>query len=160
MVGPLRRVAIAFALVLLCLAAAPPVGAAKPDREFAPAADVLVSGLCDFDVLVEVLVNKEYTTAFYDRDGNVVRIHIAGRLVNRLTNTTTGEAIEVDVSGPGVFLVDEEGLTVEARGRWLLFFAGEFVIVSGNTVLRVDSTGESIVSRNGSQIDVCSLLGG
>ena len=160
MLGPLRRVSIAFAVLLLSIAVAPPVAATKPDRQFAPSAGVLISGFCDFDVQLDIVVNKEYATTFYDRDGNVVRVHIAGRFVNRLTNTTTGEAVEINVSGPGLFLSDEEGLTVQARGRWLLFFAGEFVVVSGHTVLRVDAAGESIVSRRGSQIDVCSLLAG
>lgn len=147
---------LAFALLLLALA---PVAAGKPDRAFAPSpTDVTLSGYCGFDVRVQVVANNEYTTTFYDRDGNVTRTHIAGRFVVLLTNVATGKTMQLQASGPGSFIADATGLTLEARGTWFFFFAGELFVTSGHSVLRVDAAGETIVDLRGRTLDVCQLL--
>ncbi len=145
----------------LALATVAPTLAAKPDRVFAESpTDFTISDICSFPVRAEVVVNQEYATTFYDRDGNVTRTHISGRYVVRLTNTTTGTAIKLQASGPGSFVADAEGLTVNARGTWLLFFAGRLLAVTGHTTLRVDAAGETIVGVRGRTVDLCEVLAG
>src|SRR5262245_427240 len=95
---------------LLAIAVAAPVAAAKPDRAFAPADDVLVD-LCEFDVLQHRLVNNEYFTTFFDRDGNVTRSQVNGHLVVELTNLESGKSIVLNASGHGRFVEDADGLT-------------------------------------------------
>lgn len=148
---------IGLALALVVVLAAP-VAAAKPDRSFAEAGDILVSGYCDFDVIEHPLSNKEYFTTFYDRDGNVRRSHVAGRLVLELINVESGRSIVVNASGPGRFVDDADGTTIYTGGTWIFNFAGEFFMLSGRGVFRVDGNGETIVSRHGHVVELCPLL--
>ncbi len=158
----MRRLIVPVLLAMtLAFAAVGSTLAAKPDRVFAESpTDFTLSGFCSFPVHAEVVVNNEYATTFYDRDGNVTRTHISGRYVVRLTNTMTGTAIELQASGPGSFVADAEGLTVNARGTWFLYFAGRLLAVTGHTTLRVDAAGETIVGVRGRTVELCEVLGG
>ena len=90
-------------MTLLLLLSAAPVSARPPDREPVPdARDEYAAGVvCAFPTLIETTANKEKATTFYDREGNVVRQLVTGKLRMRITNTATGESIDVNVSGPG-----------------------------------------------------------
>jgi hypothetical protein len=155
----LFRSGIGLALgAALLVAMAAPVAAAKPDRSFAEAGDILVSGFCDFDVVEHPLANNEYFTTFFDRDGNVTRTQVTGRLVLELINLETGRSIVVNASGPGRFVDDADGTTVHTGGTWILNFAGEFFMLSGRGVFRIDADGETIVARRGHIVELCPLL--
>ena len=151
------EIGLALGLVLVLAA---PVAAAKPDRSFADAGDILVSGYCDFDVIEHPVSNNEYFTTFVDRDGNITRSHVAGRLVLELINVDTGDSIVVNASGPGSFVDDAEGTTVLTGGTWILNFAGEFFMLNGRGVFRVDANGETIVAVHGHVTELCPLLAG
>ena len=150
-------IGLALATALL-VAFAAPVAAAKPDRSFAEAGDILVSGYCDFDVVEHPLANNEYFTTFFDGNGNVRRSHVAGRLVLEPVNFDSGKSIVVNASGPGRLVDDADGTTVYTAGTWILNFAGESVMLSGHGVFRIDANGETIVSRQGRVVELCPLL--
>ena len=80
----MHRAATTFAvLALLAMIAVPVAAADKPTREFVPAPSefTLDASICGFDVLVEVLTNKEYAITFSNGMTTVV-----GPLSVRLTN--------------------------------------------------------------------------
>src|SRR6186997_1172715 len=88
-----RRITATLAALALLGIVAAPVSAAKPERVFAPAGDIVISGICAFDVLVETVVNKEYTTTHVDRAGNPTRTHVSGRLVQRISRIGSDSSI-------------------------------------------------------------------
>jgi hypothetical protein len=141
------------------MALAAPVSAAKPDRSFAPAGDIVISGICEFDVLVETIANKEYSTTFFDRSGNVTRTQVAGHLVERVSRIGGDTSIVLNVSGPGKFVDGDEGLIVDTHGTWLMFFAGQLFTLSGHGRYFVADT-ETIISRHGRIVELCSILAG
>jgi hypothetical protein len=149
------ELSLALGMVLVLAA---PVAAAKPDRSFAEAGDIVVSGYCDFDVIEHPLSNNEYFTTFFDRDGNVTRSHVAGHLVLELINVESGHSIVVNASGPGRFVDDADGTTVLTGGNWVLNFAGRFFMLNGRGVFRVDANGETIVAIRGHVTDLCPPL--
>ncbi len=87
-----------------------------------------------------------------------------GAFVLRLTNTSTGKSITVNISGPGRFTIHPDGsATLEASGRW--FFAVlenapfSAFISSGHAVLSIGTDGTvTLVSHSGRVEDVCALL--
>ena len=155
----LRRTLAIMAAGALVLAIAGPAAAAKPERVPVPPQDFVISGFCDFDVLVETLASKTYNTTFFDRDGNVTRDLGTGHLVVRMTNVDTGRSIELNISGPGTFVNSAAGLTVDTHGNWMLFIDGQLFTLSGHGVFFVDATSETIVSRRGHVTDLCPVLG-
>ena len=54
-------------------------------------------------------MNKEVLTTFYDKDGNVIRQHIAGTLKVRLTNVATDKSVDLNISGPGTYTFPPDG---------------------------------------------------
>jgi hypothetical protein len=146
-------------------ALSPAASADKPLREFLPAEDLVLEGICPFPVAVNVLTNKEFVTTFSDG-----RQLITGVFKLRLTNLDDpSKSLDVNVSGPGVITVSEEGeLTLRAKGRWLFFFfpgdlgpgePGLLVITTGLAVLTADAEGNlSFTHRTGTTTDVCTAL--
>jgi len=156
------RVLVSAGLTAALIAAvfAAPASAAKPDRSFADTGDIPVSGYCDFEVIEHPLVNKEYATTFFDKDGNVTRSQVNGHLVLELINVDSGASSVVNASGPGRFVEDAEGLTVYTGGHWILNFAGQFFALKGRGVFRIDANGETIVATHGHLVDLCEVLAG
>lgn len=155
----LRRTLAITAAVGLVLALAGPAAAGKPERVAVPQETFVISGFCDFDVLVEPLASKTFNTTFFDRDGNPTRDHGTGRLVIRMTNIDSGRSIELNISGPGRFVEGPAGLTVDTYGNWMLFIDGQLFTLSGHGQFFVDATSETIVSRRGHITDLCPILG-
>ena len=138
----------------------------KPTRSPLPAGPFEAPpGLfCSFGVLSEPVVNKQVVKTFPpEPNGDIVQI-ATGAFVQRLTNTSTGESITVNISGPGRFTIHPDGsVTLEASGRW--FFAVienaplNAFINSGRAVLNIGTDGTvTLVSRSGHVEDVCALL--
>jgi hypothetical protein len=156
----MRRAATTFAmLALLAMIVVPVAAADKPTREFVPAPSefTLDASICGFDVLVEVLKNKEYAITFSNGMTTVV-----GALSVRLTNLDDPtQSIVLNIPGPGFF--DESGLT--AVGPWLNWFLpGELgpgspgVLVYTLGRVRIDDSGFHLLA--GRQIDLCAELAG
>jgi hypothetical protein len=158
--GKMRRAATTFAmLALLAMIVVPVAAADKPTREFVPAPSefTLDASICGFDVLVEVLTNKEYAITFSNGMTTVV-----GALSVRLTNLDDPtQSIVLNIPGPGFF--DESGVT--AIGPWLnWFFPGDLgpgspgVLIYTVGRLRIDESGLHLLA--GRQIDLCAELAG
>ena len=150
------------------LGANPPLISAigKPTRSPLPAGDFEApAGLfCSFGVFVETIVNNQVVTTFPpEPNGDIVQL-ATGAFVTRLTNTSTGKSITVNISGPGRFTIHPDGsTTLEASGRW--FFALienaplNAFISSGRVVLSIAPDGTAtLVSQSGHVEDVCVLL--
>jgi hypothetical protein len=138
----------------------------KPTRSPLPAGPFEApAGLfCSFGVLSEPVVNKQVVKTFPpEPNGDIVQI-ATGAFVARLTNTSTGKSITVNISGPGRVTIHPDGsVTLEATGRW--FFAAienapfSAFISSGHAVLSIASDGTvTLVSQSGHVEDVCALL--
>jgi hypothetical protein len=87
-----------------------------------------------------------------------------GNFVTRMTNTSTGKSITINISGPGRFIIHPDGsFTLEATGRWFLGLIENApftaFISSGRVVISFapDGTG-TLVSQSGPVEDVCALL--
>ena len=162
--GTLLAAAVVAAALILAVAA--PASADKPLREPFPSEDFVISGSCDFDVLVHNVENKEFIKTYFDDDGNPTRQIINGRLVTELTNLETRESIVYNISGPGVITFFEDGsVDFVLRGRSLLFFfPGEvedlplLFVNSGQVTLHIDPEGNTGVEQVGHVEDVCAAL--
>ena len=138
----------------------------KPTRSPLPAGDFEApAGLfCSFGVLVETIVNNQVLTTFPPKpNGDIVQL-ATGALVIRLTNTSTGESITVNISGPGRFTIHPDGsVTLEATGRWFLGLIENApftaFISSGRVVVSfAPDAPPTLVSQSGHVEDVCALL--
>lgn len=153
----MRNTIISLAALMLVAVIAVPVAVAdKPIIEPVPAEDFTVpASICGFEVLVEILTNKEKAITF--GDGHSM---ITGALKVRLTNVDDPtRSIVLNIPGPGTF--DESG--VIARGPWLFFFApgdlGEGsppILVFTTGQVRIDEAGFRLLA--GRQTDLCPLL--
>jgi hypothetical protein len=127
----------------------------------------LPAGLvCSFGVFGEVIVNNQVVKTFPpEPNGDIVQL-ATGAFVQRLTNTSTGKSITVNISGPGRFTIHSDGsATLVESGRWLNIFvdvenAGtKAIITSGRLVLSFAPDGtQTLVSQSGHEEDVCALL--
>jgi hypothetical protein len=140
----------------------------KPIREFLPAVTGTFSIFCGFPVDVEVPVNNEYITTFFDKDGNPIRSIISGHLVGSFTNVETDKSIVRNNSGPVLIDFNKDGsVTVTATGVEAVFLLPTdpggpgLVIASGPTVIQIDPNGvtTSLTIRHVME-DVCAELSG
>lgn len=92
-------VAIRLLYGLIATAAADP-----PTRESVPLTPFTIPaepvGCSSFDVLVEPLTNKETMTTFFDQEGDARFSTITGSLKVRFTNLSTGQSVDLNISGP------------------------------------------------------------
>jgi hypothetical protein len=143
-------------------------GNGKPTRSpfVAEPFELPAGEICSFGVLSEPIVNKQVVTTFPpEPNGDVVQL-ATGAFVLRLTNTSTGKSITVNISGPGRFTAHPDGsATLEAFGRWYWLFvdvtnAGtKAFILAGHLVLSFAPDGfATLVSQSGHEEDVCALL--
>jgi hypothetical protein len=165
----MRRVGTMLILSTLMLAAsAGSAAAAKPTREFLPAPEFIqfaAGELCDFPVRIDVLINKEYGTTFFDEFGQPTHTIVAGRLVLRLVNLDTSKSVIVNASGPGLVVYEGDNIRVTLRGRSLIFLPSDHLLYL-NTGQVVEFGNGSIqpvvlpvISQIGRRVDYCPILG-
>ena len=162
---------ILLALIMLLAGPVQTAAADQPVRQPLPLDPFMISGVCDFDVAVDILANKEVVTTFTDREGNVTEQLVTGVLKFRLTNIDTGESLDLNISGPGPTVFAPDGsFTIFGQGRWLWPVpegissnvpAGLFLIV-GHHVVEFDATGNmtEFTVVGGQVVDVCAALAG
>jgi len=163
-----RRVAAVVILsILMPLALAAPAAAAKPDREFLPAPefiDFAAGELCAFPVRINVLINKEYGTTFFDESGLPTRTLVSGRLVLGLVNLATSKSVVVNASGPGLVVYEGDNIRVTLRGRSLIFLPTDHLLYlnTGQVVEFGNGTIQPVVlpviSQIGRRVDYCPIL--
>jgi hypothetical protein len=112
----------------LTLSMVAPGAAVPPTREDIPFDEpITLSGVCPFDVGIAPLTSGETLTTFFDQQGNVVMQLTTGPLKVRVTNIDTGESLDLNISGPGRSVIDEEQGTFTQQGPWLTgVLAGAF----------------------------------
>jgi hypothetical protein len=164
----MRRVGTVVILsILVLIASAAPAAAARPTREFLPAPEFIefaAGELCDFPVRIDVLVNKEFGTTFFDADGQPTRTLVSGRLILRLVNLDTSKSTVVNASGPGLVVYEGDNIRVTLRGRSLIFLPSDHLLYlnTGQVVEFGNGTIQPVVlpviSRIGRRVDYCPIL--
>ena len=169
----MRRIGSALVLVLIVLAlSAPAAQALRPDRfHLGLAPDLVIEDVCEFDVLLHDVVNQTVITDFFDRNGNLVRRHGSGLIIEEISRLDDQgnpvETITANISGPGQSRFDDEGETLVAQDLWLFFFFPDEVVghpdgliwlTTGRWTWRFDDAGVTLVSHTGGFQDVCTLL--
>jgi len=164
----MRRVASVVILSTLLLAAsAASAAAAKPTREFLPAPAFIEFGageLCAFPVRIDVLVNQEYGTTFFDAAGNPTHTIVTGSLVLGLVNVDTSKSVVVNAGGPGLVVYEGDNIRVTLRGRSLIFLPSDQLLYmnSGQVVEFGNGTIQPVVlpviSQIGHRVDYCPIL--
>jgi hypothetical protein len=152
---PMQRLTLVFAVILSSAILVPAAFAEKPTREPLPAASLVISGSCSFDVQVDFLVNKEFITTF--TSGKQI---ITGRLVVRLTNLSDPTKSTVQqISGPGINDLSDPS-TFNLSGTSLVFFPGVLVLTHGPVSLTFDASGNvtSFTQTSASSVDMCAVL--
>jgi hypothetical protein len=140
----------------------------------------LVSGVCPFDVEILVLTSGQTLTTFFIQGRNQIMQLTTGPLKVRVSriDPETGEPVEsldLNISGPGRALIDEDRGTFTQEGPWLTFvfpgafpedpdFAGLF-LTKGPVVYEFDPEPEPDVflgftSFKGNMVDLCAALAG
>lgn len=153
----LLAVAVTAALLI------PVASATRPVKEFLPFEGATLPGICPFTVEIDVLANKEFSKTFSNG-----RMLITGKLKITLTNAETGNSIDANISGQGVFSFHEDGsATLHAHGRWLFFFfpgelgpgePGRMFLNSGRVIVNLGPEGVDISRRMGHMRNVCAAL--
>jgi hypothetical protein len=120
---------------------------------------------CGFPVELLVLNNREVGTTFV-RNGVTL---VAGTLTVRLTNTTNGTSVDLNISGPTHLTSNADGSTTQiALGPQLWVFdpgvapdLPRLALIDGRTVSMFDKDGNfSWISTTGNVQDLCVPLSG
>jgi hypothetical protein len=117
-------------------------------------------GLCQFDVLAQAVVNREYTISFVNNDGLLVKQIVTGASVVTFTNLSNNASITLNISGPGKITYNPDGsATLDILGREF-GFPGD-TTGAGRTVIEISPSGvPTLVSQVGNYTSLCSLLAG
>ena len=155
------------ASLLVALSAAP-ASAAQPVVDRAPGGtQTILHEECAFPVLEETKAGQSIVQTFYDSNGDVRTVHVAGSFHGTLTNVDTGESIQVNFSGAGN--LDFETGTLSGNGPWLIGspddpataeFDGYMVLLHGRSSASIDLE-TSVVQINSTTApvtDICAVL--
>ena len=117
-----------------------------------------------FDIAVEVVVNNEILTTYFDANGDVVRQRVTGALKVRLTNQEDPEHSELfNISGPGAFRELPDGSTEQTgSGTWLHFGItdqpGALLLMHGPFTANISDEGFFLTELPNNVQDACALL--
>ena len=161
-----RLVALLAAALLLVLTAGPIAAKGAPTHDFyEPGGLSFAPGeVCSFGVDVEVVRGHAHDQIRESADGSL-HIKTTGSLVGRVTNTSTGEWLIRNFSGPlDVFVAPDGTATAWNRGHtiaWLIPAEGGPALWHhrGTILWTVDVNGLfTIVRETGHREDLCALL--
>lgn len=166
-----RALAPVLAALVLAASATTALAGGKPEvikNEQLPPEHYPADAICDFDVMIEWLVDTGQSIAFPAAADGTVRQIITGHLVTRVTNEESGASVVYNISGPGEFTFDGDVLQIRGGGPWLLYaFPGDaggpgIWFTRGPVALEVDlTTGAWLsASKPSNTVDVCAALGG
>lgn len=154
-----RLIPLVLAIAAL-VAFAAPAAAVKPDRYPLLYEDLVLEGLCTFDVGIEILVDRTMGTDFYDQDGNLRRTHYSGSLWIRATNLETSAAVDLQISGPASDVYNADGtVTTTFLGRGLpLFTDSNLTRGRFEFLFSADFSEVTVTQASGFTQDLCSLI--
>jgi hypothetical protein len=161
----IKRLVSLTVLVTCALAGAGIATGAGPTREVFEGGSDFVTDICGFPVHWESSGRFAVIT-FTDEDGNLLRTiePAAGLFQVQLTNLVTDESLTLNISGPGMFQVYEDGsFSFTTFGPWLVIFNpvtlefGLFVI-QGRRERFQDASGDVTFTFHGNIRDLCAEL--
>jgi hypothetical protein len=150
-----KRTVAALAAVLVTLLAGGAASAGQPIREPLLFEDFTLENVCPFPVLVEATAQKEFITFFADG-----RVQVTGKFFVRLTNTSTGQSLDLNISGPAILAPVERYF---GRSIILLFPTDAsgpgLVLTTGRTdIIRAEDGSIVQFDPRGRTVDVCAAL--
>ena len=163
-----RLLAPAILALALTGVVAGPALAAPPDREpleLPPSIDFAAGEACSFDLRVDILANKGWTTTYFDRSGAPVRAIGTGSLKIRATNIDDADepSVTLNISGPihTWFHADGSSTSVYGGRSASLYPVGTFILTAGRAVVQLDASGEFVsVTNIGFEQDICATIAG
>jgi len=166
-----RLVATLLAAALLILMAVPAAAAGKPTKtnnEPLPPELYAAGDVCDFDLMIEYIIDTGHVIEFPADDGGTIRQNLAGHLVSTVTNLENDRSVTYNISGPGKFFITGDTLLITGGGPWLLYaFPGDdggpgMWYAKGKVSILVDLTNGQWLNleKPRNNIDVCAVLGG
>jgi hypothetical protein len=147
-----------------------PAAAVPPNIEFFDVGGAFtLSGVCPFDIYEEPTGNKERLATFRNQAGDVTVQIITGVNKWRLTNLSTGKALDVNASGPARLSVQPgtDALHVESGGVSFFFIQNPppgiptYAVTRGRLVYELDLSTfvvTDLISEHGTVQDICALL--
>lgn len=132
--------------------AAPPIHIRPGVEEF----DLLIEGVCDFDVAVHVR-QRLNVTLYVDGHGDVVRGKVTGPIVAWVTNLETGLTNRQVIPGPSFLNADQA--IVRGTGPWAFLFTVEGDVINAWGHITFDDAG-LVVSVRGRTQSFCGALEG
>jgi hypothetical protein len=160
---------VAAALLLLLTLGVMPVGAGgRPEHVFFEAEPVEFApgDVCEFGVLAEPIRSRGHQVTFPEDADGTIQVRITGMFFVRLTNTTSGESVVRNMTGPVDYWYYADGTAASLnRGHSIafLFFFEEggpaLWYQSGPILWAVDEEGLfSVVRQLGVSEDLCATL--
>jgi hypothetical protein len=171
----LRVLAAAAAGLTCLLVTGPPALAVDPRIALGTPDPFLLSGYCTdpaFDVLVTYTDANQYIVRRTVAADGTETWHITGKAKVTLTNTTSGESVSYNISGPGTIVFYPDGsFSVDAAGPNLLWTLPEnlenfdevptIAYSTGRVTFTVDRSGQTTsysLAGGSRQTDVCEVL--
>jgi hypothetical protein len=154
----LRPARVLFVVAVAVLMMTPAAHAAQPIhiRPGVEEFDLLIEGVCDFDVAVHVR-QRLNITLFVDRNGNVVRGTVTGPIVAWTTNLDSGFTIRQVIPGPA--FLDANEVIVRGTGPWAFLFTVEGDVINAWGHITFDDQG-LVVGVRGRTESFCGALEG
>jgi hypothetical protein len=155
----MRRMIVTITLALTFVPMLGPTSAARAaepmhTRPGVEEFDLLIEGVCDFDVAVHVR-QRLNITFFVDRHGNVVRGSVTGPIVAWVTNVDSGLTIRQVIPGPA--FLDADGAIVRGTGPWAFLFTVEGDTINAWGHITFDEQG-LVVGVRGRTESFCGVL--
>lgn len=125
------------------------------------------SSVCGFEVHATFPTDREFETDVYDASGTLVRSTVTGALFINLTRVDTGQSIERNLSGKGVYDYHRDGsFTLTSDGHLLYgLHPGDspdvpgLYVTSGRTIIDFTAAGHRTVRQAAGQSEnVCMTL--
>jgi hypothetical protein len=124
---------------------------------------------CGFPVRVTIVAGNEYIVSSTVAPDGTTTERVTGRLVETLTNTTTGHSITLNVSGPFTVQLQPNGapVFVDAQGQNVSFFSPAsqlkfnvpgILYSTGRLVRQFQNGVLQSVSLSGNATNVCPLI--
>jgi hypothetical protein len=169
----MRRALTPLLVVGLLASAAVPALAAKPEKapnEPAPPTEFPAGSVCDFDLLLEVVLDTGHTITFPEVNG-LQRVNAGGHVVDRVTNLEGSASVTLNISGPGKLVFDYNNglLHVSGGGPWLTWVFPEDEGVDAGLYYsrgRISYTADlntgllTAIDLPRNTVEMCAVLGG
>ena len=155
-------------VTVVITSAASVAGAQQPLHIKPEPLDLMMVGVCSFDVHYSEVRVHGNDLVFFDPQGDLTKEIVAGNFVTTVTNVETGASLTLNISGQFFITPNSDGsLANDAHGRNLFFTTAPepfLLFHRGHTDLTLTFTEESfelvIHELRGQGVDLCAALAG